>query len=169
MTRGKVIWYRALSTETKESCSKQWWKQVIHSMAEPGLKWCKIYPLAIKGGRSGLLFAFLGATGLGEGDVENDRDLQIKSKDVLKVLSSLIAIDLFPKNKCFIMLYSVILKKIKYWPESTCTQHELSNFTIINYHLFGVRIKTTLIIESPMLLIFSSDICPYKVLFSKSH
>lgn len=61
-----------------------------------------------------MFFAFLGATGLGEGDVENDRDLQIKSKDVLKVLLSLISRDLFPKNKCFVMLYSVILKKIKY-------------------------------------------------------
>jgi len=33
-------------------------------------------PLARTGGRSGLFFAFLGAAGLGEGDVENDRDLE---------------------------------------------------------------------------------------------
>lgn len=33
------------------------------------------YPLANTGGRSGLFFAFLGAAGLGEGDVEKDRDL----------------------------------------------------------------------------------------------
>lgn len=33
-------------------------------------------PLASTGGRSGLFFAFLGAAGLGEGDVENDRDLE---------------------------------------------------------------------------------------------
>lgn len=33
-------------------------------------------PLANAGGGSGLFFAFLGAAGLGEGDVENDRDLE---------------------------------------------------------------------------------------------
>ncbi len=35
----------------------------------------KIYPLGITGGRSGLFLVFLCAAGLGEGDVENDRDL----------------------------------------------------------------------------------------------
>ena len=43
----------------------------------------KIYPLANAGGRSALFLAFLGAAGLGEGDVENDRDLWINSKVVL--------------------------------------------------------------------------------------
>lgn len=33
-------------------------------------------PLANTGGRSGLFLVFLGAAGLGEGDVENDRDLE---------------------------------------------------------------------------------------------
>lgn len=33
-------------------------------------------PLANTGGRSGLFLAFLGAAGLGDGDVENDRDLE---------------------------------------------------------------------------------------------
>lgn len=33
-------------------------------------------PLANAGGRSALFLAFLGAAGLGEGDVENDRDLE---------------------------------------------------------------------------------------------
>lgn len=33
-------------------------------------------PLANRGGMSGLFLGFLGAAGLGEGDVENDRDLE---------------------------------------------------------------------------------------------
>lgn len=33
-------------------------------------------PLANTGGRSSLFFAFFCAAGLGEGDVENDRDLE---------------------------------------------------------------------------------------------
>lgn len=33
-------------------------------------------PLAIMGGRSGLFLAVLGAAGPGEGDVENDLDLE---------------------------------------------------------------------------------------------
>lgn len=33
-------------------------------------------PLVNTGGRSGLFLAFLCAAGLGEGDVENDRDLE---------------------------------------------------------------------------------------------
>lgn len=33
-------------------------------------------PLAIRGGGSGLFLDVLGAAGLGEGDVENDRDLE---------------------------------------------------------------------------------------------
>lgn len=37
----------------------------------------RIYPLANIGERSGLFFVFLGAAGLDEGDVENDRDLEI--------------------------------------------------------------------------------------------
>lgn len=39
----------------------------------------KLYPLANTWGRSGLFFAFFCAAGLGEGDVENDRDLEINS------------------------------------------------------------------------------------------
>lgn len=45
------------------------------SISDYGCNGCKIYPLANTGGASGLFLAFLGAAGLGEGDVENDRDL----------------------------------------------------------------------------------------------
>ena len=36
----------------------------------------KIHLLADIGAKSGLFLAFLGAAGLGEGEVENDRDLE---------------------------------------------------------------------------------------------
>lgn len=45
------------------------------SMADSGFNGFKIYPLGNTGGSSGLFFAFPSAAGLGEGDVENDRDL----------------------------------------------------------------------------------------------
>ena len=65
----QIIKQHHQTIEFTESCQRKKQMEADYYQVD------KSYPLANTGGSSGLFFAFLRAAGLGEGDVDIDRDL----------------------------------------------------------------------------------------------